>query len=176
MKWNYKQKGNLPFFSREELSKMIENNRKWLELTDADGNTEYVRLMIDAYENSHNIYIGLEHRIGGHVDYYADITTDKISLPYMYAAVHTNDYDETLPNFIQKYKLGEYTVKNVSDGYFSYPVYKFDEERLKELDPLNFQNYIQKYKKMKSKENLNSNLEYDSEIDENESELEEMEF
>lgn len=155
---------------------MIENNRKWLELTDADGNTEYVRLMIDAYENSHNIYIGLEHETDGYVDYYTDITTDKICLPYLYAAVRTNGSDETLSDFIQKYKLGEYTGKNVSNGHCSYPVYRFDEEKLKELDPLNFQNYMQKYKKMKSKELLNSNLKYDSEIDENESELEEMEF
>lgn len=92
------------------------------------GTTHNVKAKISEYRNNGNLYIGL------HTKYepYADLTVNIEKLSEKdEAAVDTNNcpWAEEL---IDKYELGLFTGRYLRSGFCSYPVYKFDLDKVKQ--------------------------------------------
>ena len=68
-------------------------------------------------------------------------TVNITDLPYLYAAIDTNNNGAKMVDFLVKNKFGTLTGNHIPSGYCVYPVIKFNEQRLKEIDPIIFEKY-----------------------------------
>lgn len=102
-----------------------------------------VRLEINSYMNNGRLYIGLTEAEGEYPEPFADMTVniDGPCLPYC-GYVDTNNCPE-LEEFIVKNGLGEFTDMVGNSGFCQYPLYMFNAEKLRELEPDGMEVYEQ---------------------------------
>ena len=106
-----------------------------------------VALWIEHYcDDNGAIYIGLCSDIDseeeGDLEPFGDLTVNLLgTVPAFYGYLDVNN----LPGidvFVTENQIGEFTGKVYQSGYCTYPLYKFSEERLKELCPEGFEEYV----------------------------------
>lgn len=61
------------------------------------------------------------------------------------AFVDVNDLGEDILSWIEKNGLGKPTGRRKRSGYVEYPEYRFDAKRLRELDDVGYQEYLQAF-------------------------------
>lgn len=118
-----------------------------------------VKPYLNFYANNHNLYIGLmayEAEIGAD-DHYSDLTVNIDDLPYLHSAVDITYNAKNVMKFITDNHLGEFTGQILYSGFCKYPVVKFNEAKMQELDPDMFQAY-QNANGISIKEKENSSL------------------
>lgn len=105
-----------------------------------------VNLIVDRYINSNALYLGLVDKNG---ELYTDLT---VNLPfYSRDFVRNNEsYLDTnnskyVEDFINKYKLGEFTGIYSSSGFCEYPLYEFNIEQIKKY--CNFNDVLEEMEK-----------------------------
>lgn len=106
-----------------------------------------VKPYLNFYANNHNLYIGLmayDEEIKAD-DHYSDLTVNIDDLPYLHSAVDITYNANNVMKFIKDHNLGEFTGQILYSGFCKYPVVKFNEAVLKELDPDMFQAYQKAY-------------------------------
>ena len=87
---------------------------------------EVVYLSISQYGNG-NIYVGLAPN-------FCDITVNLCYLDEPYTGyIDVNNVKE-LPEFLRKYGIAEDTGKTMQSGFVTYPLYKFNREKLREYN------------------------------------------
>jgi len=104
-----------------------------------------VYLKVANYANNGRLYIGL---INAETDEpYMDLTTNLPNDCYGKTETFINKWamsDNTF-EFIEDNDLGEPSGYAVRSGYLNYPVYEFNEKRLKELDPEGYAGFEKAY-------------------------------
>jgi hypothetical protein len=103
-----------------------------LELKTRSGTTEQVTLFASTYENK-SLFVGMTTMEDGIPEPYCDVTVNLLdTLPPYCAFVDINNMPE-LEDFLVKNKLAEFTGLEQKSGYCTYPLYRFDTERMRKL-------------------------------------------
>lgn len=117
--------------------------RKTFIYTDNYGDDNDVSLVFDMYRDNNNLFIGLEEydKEFNYWDSYCDVTVNIIDLPFLYSAIEVNFGGQEKIDFLVKNGFGELTDKMVASGFNKYPVFRFNPEKIKEIDPDFFESY-----------------------------------
>lgn len=70
---------------------------------------------------------------------------NKISLSYLEAAIDVNNNGRKLLDFLESNGFGKRTPFTVSSGYCVYPIFRFDEKKIREIDSKVFAEYQKAY-------------------------------
>lgn len=106
-----------------------------------------VALWIDRYYDEKGaIYIGLYSSMDSEdeddLEQFGDLTVNLPgTVPAFCGYLDENGLPE-IERFVTENQIGEFTGKVYQSGYCTYPLYKFSEERLKELCPEGFEEYV----------------------------------
>jgi len=127
--------------TNQEVSIMTEEKGYTYVDSYGDANTVYPRL--NYYVSDNNLYLGLvsyEPEIEA-MDHYCDVTVNIDTLPYLHAAIDTNNNGQKMVDFLVENGFGEDTGMKISSGFCRYPIFCFNEEKLREIDPVTFAAY-----------------------------------
>lgn len=106
------------------------------------GLTERVTPKINCYANNNNLYLGLDYFGNDMEDWlwlpYCDVTVNVGKLPYLESAIDTNNNGTGIIAFLEKNGFGHLTGRSIKSGFCVFPVFKFNEDKLKEVDSDNF--------------------------------------
>lgn len=116
------------------------------------GGKYYVFPNMAQYENNDNLYIGLGYYDAKNdmLDHFGDVTVNISKLPYLHSAIDTNNNGEKLITFLEENGFGESTGFFLPSGFCKFPVFKFSEDKLRELFPKEFAEYQKSYGKESS--------------------------
>jgi len=120
-----------------------EKSTQTYAFTDSFGDVYLVKPYIDRYRNNDNLFIGLMY-LDPEVDAwcpYSDITVNITSLPYMYSAVDTSLNEKGTLQFLQENGFGKDIGQVLYSGFNQYPVFHFDEDKVRAIDPKTFDAY-----------------------------------
>mgnify|MGYP004509278895 FL=1 len=105
---------------------------KQLEMESRFSGKVMLELEINSYMDNNRMYIGLVELDGEH---FADLTVNiSAPCPDYCGYVDINNCPE-LEEFIEKHGLGEFTGLVGGSGFYSYPLYLFNPEKLREIAP-----------------------------------------
>lgn len=109
----------------------------------SSGDLEWVTLEVNVYHANDNLYLGLLHydKEEGFINQYGSVTTNRIGMPYLFAAIDTEKNGPAIVPFLVENGFGEDTGKCVSSGHNEFPIFKFSEEKLREVCPEEFSFY-----------------------------------
>lgn len=117
--------------------------KKMFVYTDNYGDDNNVRLVLNMYRDNDNLFVGLEEH-DNEFDFwspYCDVTVNISKLPFLESAINVNLGGQEKITFLIKNGFGALTDKILSSGFCQYPVFRFNAEKLKELDPEFFEKY-----------------------------------
>lgn len=98
------------------------------------GHTSTVTVRVNSYLDNKNLYVGLTLHEDGYPEPFGDMSVNIDDLPPFSAALDTNNLPY-VAEFVVREGLAKPTGINLSSGYCQYPVYQFDPEALRALDP-----------------------------------------
>lgn len=112
------------------------------EYTVMDGVTDLVTFEISSYSNNGNLYM---HLLSGD-EYergmpYGSVSVNISPLGAYKAAIKTYDTTGDMIAFLEKNGLGERTGEVLHSGHCTYPVFQFDSDVLRQLDPSGCRRY-----------------------------------
>lgn len=126
----------------EIQSALDAHNKIWLEYK-GYSDTYQVIPYLSTYQTCPNLYMGLmsyDTDFGG-MDHFTDVTVNLRKLPYLHAAIDINNNGAQMLDFLQKNAFGELTGRQIPSGYCVFPVFKFNEDKLRQIDPAGFAEY-----------------------------------
>jgi len=114
----------------------MKKNKKGILKINLFGSDYPVTLKISRYQENGGLYLGLldagDEEYGGS---FADITVNMgCRLPNDCAAVKNYSENEGMEKFLVENGLGKPTGQGLSSGYVTVPVFKFDMDRLEDLE------------------------------------------
>lgn len=77
---------------------------------------------------------------------FCSATTNIVSLAYLEAAIDTNDNGFKMLDFLEQNGFGQRTPFIVASGFCTYPIFKFNEQKLRQIDPKIFRDYKKAYR------------------------------
>lgn len=107
------------------------------------GQTEKVIPKLNMYAENNNLYVGLDY-LDSDCDTwlpYTDVTVNVGKLPFLESAIDTNNNGQEIVSFLEDNGFGKLTDKTITSGFYEFPVFKFDENKLKEIDCFMFNQY-----------------------------------
>ncbi len=106
-----------------------------------DDNTLYPKL--NFYVDDKNLYLGFDYYDPELDDIvpYCDATVNTIKLPFLESCIDTNNNGDKMVDFLLKNGFGELTGSMIPSGYYMYPVFRFYEDKLREIDSEVFSAY-----------------------------------
>ena len=114
-----------------------------LMYTDSYGDTFEVFPKINFYNSTNNLYVGLDaydEDLEAN-DSYCHITVNLYELPYLHSAIDLTYGGEEKPKFLLENGFGDFTGEVINNGFGKYPVFVFNEDKLREIDPEAFAEY-----------------------------------
>lgn len=114
-----------------------------------DANLVFPRL--NFYVDNDNLYLGLvsEDLEWGGLEPYCDVTVNIDPLPYLHSCIDTNNNGAKMIAFLEQNGFGEDTGMHMFSGFCLYPVFRFNEDKLREIDPEMFDAYAKAHGKDK---------------------------
>ncbi len=130
---------------------MHENGKKSYEYKSAYGDVYTVEPKLAMYVDNDNLYVGLDFYDEEYNcwDSFCDVTVNINKQPYLCSAIDTNNNGNAIVDFLEKNGIAEYTGMVNFSGYCAYPVFYFNEEKLKEINPEVFAEYAKAHGKNK---------------------------
>ena len=122
---------------------MDNNTFKTYEYESEYGGKYTVAPYLNTYVDYDNIYLGLycyDDELKGW-EPFCSVTVNIYDLPYLYGAIDTNNNGNKIVDFLEQNGFGIDTCLKAYSGYCEYPIFKFDEEKLREIDPEVFSAY-----------------------------------
>jgi len=122
---------------------MPDNEKFELEYKSPWGSTEIVTPKINSYANNNNLYLGLDYFDNEFEEWlpYSDVTVNVGKLPYLESAIDTNNNGTAIVTFLEENGFGYLTGLSIESGFCTFPVFKFNEDKLREVDVENFALY-----------------------------------
>lgn len=104
---------------------------------------DITKVNVCSYRNNNNLAIQLMCNEDGHDEPYGTLTVNfDLTLPPFMGYVDVNNIPY-IKNFIKENGLGEEVPGyKYQSGFVSYPLYQFNKEKLRELDPNGFEEYM----------------------------------
>ena len=121
----------------------MSNEIKRMDYTDSYGDLIKVTPVLNMYRDNDNLYVGLtsyDEDLEAE-DNYCDLTVNVYKLPYLHSAIDTTYSGEAKLKFLQEQGFGELTGNSLRSGFCTYPVFRFNEDKLREIDPETFKAY-----------------------------------
>lgn len=114
-----------------------------LTYIDGAGDANLVFPRLNIYEDNNNLYLGFvsEDLEWGGLDHYCSATTNVSVLPYLHSCIDTNNNGTRIIEFLERNGFGEMTDMELPSGRCWYPVFRFNEEKLRQIDPEMFAAY-----------------------------------
>lgn len=131
-------KSNSP---EQEMKTMAENTA--YVYTDFFGDDNQVYFRLNHYTQNNNLYLGLL-KYDAEFDMmtpYCDVTVNIGALPYLESAIDTNNNGRKMLDFLEKNGFGKATGLELPSGFCWFPVFRFNEDKLREIDPETFAEY-----------------------------------
>jgi len=121
-------------------------DKRMFDYRDSYGNNS-VALVLDMYRDNGNLFIGLEEydKEYDYWDSYCDVTVNVGKLPFLESAINTEYNGPAKVDFLLQNGFGELTGKSIPSGFCTFPVFKFNADKLKELDPEFFEKYAKEH-------------------------------
>lgn len=125
----------------------MSNENMKFEFESEYGGKYIVSPWINMYKDNDNLYLGLycQDKGGEYWEPFCDVTVNTVSLAYLESAVDTNNNGAKIVDFLEANGFGQRTPYVVSSGFCTFPIFKFNEDRLKEIDPKVFTEYQKAY-------------------------------
>lgn len=143
----------------ENKENRLPDMRPGFEYTDSFGDNYILYPEFSMYTNNKNLFLGFEYYDSEweDIDSYCDATVNIFKLPFLHSAIDTNNNGDKIIDFLERNGFGERTGQFIPSGYCMFPVFKFNEEKIKELDPDFFEDYA-KANGIKTKESLDEKV------------------
>ena len=111
--------------------------------TDNYGDDNEVAVVLDMYRDNDNLFVGLEEYDEelDLWDSYCHVTVNVGKLPFLESAINMKYGGQEKIQFLVQNGFGVLTDKKLRSGGEVYPVFRFNEEKLKELAPELFEKY-----------------------------------
>lgn len=111
------------------------------------GGTYSLSPWIDQYANNNNLALGFDFYDEEFEDWepYCYATVNVGALPYLHSAIDINDNGRRFVDFLVSNGFAEMTPYSIPSGFSVFPVMRFKEECLKEIDPETFAKYQKSY-------------------------------
>ena len=95
------------------------------------------------YDENNNLFLALAcfDKERKDVVPFSDITINAGKLPYLHSAITPFVIEEGLLDFLSKNGFGQLTGEQIQSGFSSYPIFRFNEDKLREVSPLDFTAY-----------------------------------
>lgn len=137
-----------------------------LDYTTPWGGTERVLPKLAMYTENNNLYVGLDFFDTDCDTWlpYADVTVNVGALPYLESAIDTNNNGQGIIAFLVENGFGELTGDAIPSGFCVFPVFRFNEEKLKEIDSFEFKNYAKAHGRDVSSQTLDEKISEAEEI------------
>ena len=124
---------------------MAQEKNQWAEMEYVDLFGEHIRVhpKINMYANNNNLYVGLDYFDKEFVCWepYCDVTVNVRKLPFLESAIDTNNNGDRILKFLVDQGFGELTSKVQPSGFSVFPVFRFNPDKLREIDPVMFSEY-----------------------------------
>lgn len=100
---------------------------------------------IGKYEENNNLFMALACFDKDRQDVvpFSDITINAGKLPYLHSAITPFAVEEGLLDFLTKNGFGQLTGQQIQSGYSSYPIFRFNEDKLRSVSLRDFAAYAQ---------------------------------
>ncbi len=115
---------------------------EWMTYEGYSG-TYQVLPKLNLYRENSNLYVGLDFfdlDFGG-FEPFTDLTVNVGALPYLHSAIDTNNNGQQAVDFLEAHGFGKKTDFSIPSGFCLFPVFKFNEDKLREIDPQVFAEY-----------------------------------
>lgn len=111
------------------------------------GDENPVSLKLNMYRDNGNLFVGLEEYDEDLEDWdsYCNVTKNIVELPYLESAINMDYGGQEKIKFLTDNGFGVLTDKTVREGGVVYPVFRFDMDKLKEIDPEFFVKYAKEH-------------------------------
>lgn len=111
------------------------------------GGTYLLSPKIGMYANNDNLSVSFDFydKEEDFWEPFCSATINTIPLAYLEAAIDTNDNGQKILDFLEKNGFGHRTPHAVRSGFCVYPIFSFNEEKIKEIDPKVFAEYQKAY-------------------------------
>ena len=118
-------------------------NKHEYEYESQYGGTYSLIPKIDMYASHDNLSLRFLCRDedDGYLEPFCSATVNLIPLDYLEATIDTNDNGDRFLDFLENNGFGTRTKYGVPSGMCIYPVFQFNEERIKEIDSVVFAEY-----------------------------------
>lgn len=110
---------------------------------DFNGDANLLFPRLNSYMDNNNLYLGMlsEDLEYGGLSPYCDVTVNVGPLPYLHSCIDINNNGAKIIEFLEKNGFGERTDMELPSGFCWYPVFRFNEEKLRQIDPEMFAAY-----------------------------------
>lgn len=122
---------------------MKDNNSLKMQYKTFWGSTEVVVPKLNTYLENNNLYVGLNFFEEEYECWepFTDVTVNVGKLPFLESAIDTNNNGNGIIDFLVQNGFGELTKKTIPSGFCVFPVFRFNEEKLREIDNEMFEQY-----------------------------------
>lgn len=120
------------------------------EYTDSFGDPYVLYPKFGMYSANNNLFLGFDYfdTEWNSWDSYCDATVNIKGLPFLYTVIDTNNNGDKMVDFLEKNGFGERTGHLIPSGYCMFPVFKLNEDKIKEIDS----NFYEEYAKAHGRE------------------------
>lgn len=128
---------------------MSENTFMTYEYESAYGGTETLSPYLNIYANNGNICLGFRglSKEDGFWGPFCIATVNTVSLAYLEGAIDVNDNGNRILDFLEANGFGQRTPYAVASGFCIYPIFQFNEDKLRQIDPEVFAEYAKAFGK-----------------------------
>ena len=122
-------------------------DRNMFVYKDNFGDDNNVALVLNMYRDNNNLYVGLEEydKEYDFWDPYCDVTVNIRTLPFLESAINIEFGGQGKIDFLTQNGFGQLTDKKLRSGFLEFPVFRFNAEKLKNLDPEFFEKYSKEH-------------------------------
>lgn len=125
-----------------------------LQYTDPWGEVYTVYPYINKYDENDNLYMGLAYfdMDTRAVLAFADVTINAGRLPYLHGAIAPFYTEKEIKDFLTQNNFGEYTGEQVQCDFATYPVFRFNEDKLREISSQDYAIYAKAHGRVPKQE------------------------
>lgn len=126
---------------------MAENNDLNFQYASVYGGEYTLKPYLGQYADNDNLCLGFHFLDEGSWAPFCYATVNIIPLAYLEGAIDTNDNGEKMIDFLEKNGFGERTPYGVQSGFCVYPIFKFNEDMMRSINPKVFAEYAKSFGK-----------------------------